>query len=86
VSNGLAYYSVIKTTPQTGNITVCQGGTSSNPFFQQALLARGVLNKDPMVWLNGAGPPPLLLLVLPMPENEFVKVIIPMKNFITLIP
>jgi hypothetical protein len=44
-----------------------------------------------MVWLDGAGPPSLVSLVLPLPKNEFVKVIIWQarylrKNFITLIP
>ncbi len=34
-----------------------------------------VLNKDPTVWIDGARPPLLVLLVLPLPENEFGKVI-----------
>ncbi len=31
----------------------------------------GVLNEDPMVWLDGAGPPPISFMALPWPENEF---------------
>jgi hypothetical protein len=36
----------------------------------------GVLNKDPMFWLDGARLPHLVLLVLPLPEDEFGKLII----------
>jgi hypothetical protein len=33
--------------------------------------ATGVLNKDPIVWPDGARTTSLVLLVLPLPQNEF---------------
>jgi len=53
---------------------------SSNWDFAESIFPvgkanQGVLNKDPTVWLDGVRPPPLILLVLPLPENEFGKVI-----------
>ncbi len=33
--------------------------------------APGVLNKDPRISIDGARPPPIAVLVLPLPENEF---------------
>jgi hypothetical protein len=36
----------------------------------------GVLNEDPMVWLDGAGPPPISFMALPWSENEFSNAII----------
>ncbi len=32
-----------------------------------------VLNEDPTAWLEGDRPPPLDLLALPLPKNEFCK-------------
>jgi hypothetical protein len=49
--------------------------SSSNSFFWLALPGQGVLNKDCTVFLHGARPPPLVLLVLPLPENEFDEVV-----------
>jgi hypothetical protein len=39
--------------------------------FTTWLCQLGDLNKDPTVWLGGARPPKLLLLVLDLPENQF---------------
>jgi hypothetical protein len=44
--------------------------------FPGRICQLGVLNKDPTVWLDGARQSPLVLLVLPSPENEFGEVII----------
>jgi hypothetical protein len=52
-----------------------QVGTLSHPFFLARFAGQGVLNKDLTVWQTGARPLPLVLLVLPLPENEFGKVI-----------
>ncbi len=38
-------------------------------FFQPALLGQGVLNKDPTVLLDGAGPP--YTYVIALPDNTF---------------
>jgi hypothetical protein len=45
-------------------------------IFPAGFVGQGVLNEDPPIWLNRFRPPPLVLLVLPLPENEFGKVII----------
>ena len=45
-------------------------------IFLASKAGQGVLNKDSTVWMDGARPPPLVLLVLPLTENEFGKVII----------
>ncbi len=45
-------------------------------IFLTSFAGQGVLNKDPTVWIGGSRPPPLGLLVLPLPENEFREVII----------
>ncbi len=58
-----------------GNIMVHQIETSLKPFTSR-LCQSGVLNKDPTVWLDGARPSPLVLFVLPLPENVFDDVII----------
>jgi hypothetical protein len=53
-----------------GNIMVRQIRTLPNTFFSGGLCWPGVLNKNPMVWLDHR---PLVLLVLPVPENKFNK-------------
>ncbi len=40
-------------------------------IFLPAFASQGVLNKDSTVWLDRARLPPLVPLVLPLPENEF---------------
>ncbi len=45
-------------------------------IFLAGFVGQGVLNKDHMVWIDEARPHPLVLWVLPLPENEFGKVII----------
>ncbi len=40
-------------------------------IFPAAFASQGVLNEDPTARLDRARPPPLVLLVLPLPENEF---------------
>ncbi len=52
------------------------------------MILSGILNKDPAVMLDGARPFLLVLLVLPLLENEFDEVIIwqlcPYDDFINL--
>jgi hypothetical protein len=43
-----------------------------NPFFGE----QGALDKDSIVLIDEARPPALVLLVLPLPENEFGQVTI----------
>ncbi len=45
-------------------------------IFTAGFAIQGILNKDLNTWLYGARLPQLVLLVLPLPENEFDKVII----------
>ncbi len=44
--------------------------------FLTGFASLGVLNKDPTFWVDGARPPPLVIFVLPLPENEFNTVMI----------
>jgi hypothetical protein len=34
----------------------------------------GVLNKDPLVWVDGARLAPISFIGLPLPQNEFSKI------------
>ncbi len=43
-------------------------------IFLANFIGQGFLNKDPMIWSDGARPPPLVLLVPSLSENEFGKV------------
>jgi hypothetical protein len=43
-------------------------------IFLAGFASQGFLNKDSTVWQEGARPPPLVLMVLPLPENELGKV------------
>ncbi len=45
-------------------------------IFLANFIGQGLLNKDPMIWSDGARPPPLVLLDLLLPENVFAKVTI----------